>query len=157
MADERTRRWEKRNWGLGDEVKQHLRSVEQVEEELAGEQLGLLGLEGQVVVQMMGEREEKVGGERRRVDWRVSEGQEGWVVELLALELGFEGVAGQQELVEEECHRLTLHWLLLHLLRGAGHVHGHGRWHGHDENESEQAQELQDQELTLVGKPGHHS
>lgn len=109
MADERTRSWEKKNGGLGDGVRRHWRSAERVEQELVEEQLGLLGLRGQAVVQMMGEREEKVGGEMKRVDWTGTEEQEDWEVELLALELSFGGAAGQQELVEEECHRLTLH------------------------------------------------
>lgn len=57
--------------------------VEQVEEELAEEQLGLLGLGGQPVVPMMGEREEWVLGEMKGVDWTRTERQEGWGVELL--------------------------------------------------------------------------
>lgn len=77
MADERKGSWEKKNGGLGDEVKRCWRSVEQVEEELGEEQQGLLGLGGQGVVQMMGERGEKVGGEMMRVDWTGTVGQEG--------------------------------------------------------------------------------
>ncbi len=162
MADERTGSWEKKNGGLGDEVRRRWKSAAQVEEELAEEQQGLLGLGGQPVVQMMGERGERVGGEMKGVDWTGTEGQEGWEVELLGPESGSGGVGGQGELGEEECHRVTPHLLPLHLLQGAGSVHAH--WHGHEhghghghENESEQGQELQDQVWTLVGKPAHHS
>lgn len=98
-----------KNGGLGDEVRRHWRSAEQVEEELAEEQLSLLGLGGQAAGQMMGERGEKVGGEMKRVDWTGNEGQEGWEVESLVPELGFEGAGVQQELVEEECHKVTPH------------------------------------------------
>lgn len=52
VANERTGSWEKKNGGLGDEVRRRWRSVEEVEEELAEEQRGLLGLGVQPVVQM---------------------------------------------------------------------------------------------------------
>lgn len=109
MADERTGSWEKKNGGLGDEVRWRWRSVEQVQEELGEEQQGLVGLEGQSVVQMTGERGERVEGEMKGVDWTGTEGQEGWEVELLVPELGSGGVGGQRELGEEECHRVTPH------------------------------------------------
>lgn len=81
----------------------------QVEEELAEERQGLLGLGGQLVMQMMGERGERVLGEMKGVDWTGTEGQEGWVVELLGADSGSEGAGGQAELGEEECHRLKSH------------------------------------------------
>lgn len=52
VADERTGSWEKKNGGLGDEVRRRWWSVEWVQEELAEEQQDLLGLGGQLVVQM---------------------------------------------------------------------------------------------------------
>lgn len=76
-----------------------------MQKELVGGQLGLLGLGEQVGVQLMGERGGKVEGEMKKVD--LSEGQEGWEVELLVPELDFGGVEGQQDLVGEECHRVT--------------------------------------------------
>lgn len=81
MAYERTGSWEKKNGGLGEEVRRRWRSAEQVEEELVEEQQGLLGLGGQPAVPMMGEREERVLGEMKGVDWTGTEGQEGWEVE----------------------------------------------------------------------------
>lgn len=108
-ADERTGSWEKRNGGLGDEVRRHWRLVEQVEEEQAEVQQGLLGLGVQPVVQMMGEKGERVEGVMQGVDWTETEGQEGWEVELPVPELDSGGVGGQQELGEEECHRVTPH------------------------------------------------
>lgn len=56
MANERTESWEKRNVGLGDEVRWRWRLVERVAEEVVEEQLDLLGLGWQEVVQMLGER-----------------------------------------------------------------------------------------------------
>lgn len=77
----RTGSWEKKNGGLGDEVRLRWRSAEQVEGELAEEQQGLgLGLGGQPVVQMMGEKVERVEEEMKGVDWTGTEGQEGWEV-----------------------------------------------------------------------------
>lgn len=109
MADERTGSWEKKNGGLGDEVKRRWRSAEQVEEELAEEQQGLLGLGGQLVAQMKGERGVRVGGEMKGVDWTGTEGQEGSEVELLGPELGSGCAGGQGELGAEECNRVTPH------------------------------------------------
>lgn len=83
--------------------------VEQVEEEQAEVQQGLLGLGVQPVVQMMGEKGERVEGVMQGVDWTETEGQEGWEVELPVPELDSGGVGGQQELGEEECHRVTPH------------------------------------------------
>lgn len=111
VADERTGSWEKKNGGLGDGVRWRWRSVEQVEVEveLAEEQWGLPGLEGQPGVQMMCEMGERVGGEMKRVDWTGTEGQEGWEVELLMPELGSGGAGGQRAQGEEECHRVIPH------------------------------------------------
>ncbi len=109
VADERTRSWEKKNGGLDDEVRLRWRSVEQVEEELVEEQQGLLGLGEQPVVQMKGEKEERVGGEMKGVDLTGIEGQVGWEVESLVPELGSGGAGGQRELGAEECHRVTPH------------------------------------------------
>ncbi|KAK9513997.1 hypothetical protein VZT92_027489 [Zoarces viviparus] len=109
VADERTGSWEKKNGGPGDEVRRHWTLVEQVEEELAEEQQGLLWLGGQPVVQMMGEREERVLGEMKGVDWTGTEGQEGWEVGLMGPESGSGGAGGQWELGEEECHRVPPH------------------------------------------------
>lgn len=83
-------------------MKGRWRSADRVEVELVK---GQPGLGGQEVVPTMGERGEMVGGEMKRVDLRGTAGQEGWEVELLAPELGSEGVGGRQELVEAECHR----------------------------------------------------
>ena len=83
-----------------------------MEEELAEEQKGLLGLPGlggQRVVQMKGEKGVRVGGAMKGVDWTRTEGQEGWEVELLGPGSGSGGVEGQRELGEEEYHRVTPH------------------------------------------------
>lgn len=109
MADERTGSWEKKNGGPGDEVRRRWRSAEQVEEELAEEPRGLLGLGGLPVVQMMGERGERVLREMKGVDWTGTEGQEGWEVEWLGPGSGSGCVGGQGELGGEECHRVTPH------------------------------------------------
>ena len=77
VADERTGSWEKKNGGLGDEERRHWRLVEQAEEEPAEEQQGLLGLRGQPVEQMKGEKGEKVGGEMKGVDLTGTVGREG--------------------------------------------------------------------------------
>lgn len=107
VADERTGSWEKKNVGLGDEVRQRWRSAVQVEEELAEEQRDLKELGGQPVVQMQGERGARVGGEMKEVDWTGTEGQEHWEVELPGPGLDLGDVEGQGELGEAECHRLT--------------------------------------------------
>lgn len=58
---------------------------------------------------MKGERGERVGEERKEVDLTRTEGQEGWAVEILGPGLGSGVVVGQEELGEEEYHRVTLH------------------------------------------------
>lgn len=109
VLDERARSWEMKNGALGDEGrKQGWRTGEQVEEELAEEQRDLLGLGGQPLVQMQGEREVKEGGEWKEVGWRGTVGQEGWEVELRGRGLGSGGVVDQGEL-GEGCHRVTPH------------------------------------------------
>lgn len=109
MADERTGSWEKKNGGLGDEVRRCWRSVERVEEELAEEQQGLPGLVGQLVAQMKGERGVRLGGEMKGVDWTGIEGLAGSEVELLGPDLGSGCVGGRGELGAEECNRVTPH------------------------------------------------
>lgn len=107
------------------------------------------------MAQTQGEMGEKVGEERKEVDLTKTVGQEGLAVGLQEAGLGSGVVVGQEEL-EEECHKVTLQQLPLHLLQGAGNVHVHENWHGRV-NASEPEQELQDQEWTPVGTPAHHS
>lgn len=109
VADERTGSWEKKNVGLGDEVRQRWRSAVQVEEEPAEEQRDLKELGGQPAVQMQGERGARVGGGMKEVDWTGTEGQERWEVESLGPGLDLGDAEGQGELGEVEYHRLTPH------------------------------------------------
>lgn len=109
VADERTRSWGKKNGGLGDEGKWCWRSAEQVEVELAEERWGLPGLGVQPVEQMKGEREVRVQGQMKGVDWTGTVEQEGWEVELLGPVWGSGGAGVQVELGEAGCHRVTPH------------------------------------------------
>lgn len=57
----------------------------------------------------MGGREGKAEEEMKKLDLAGTEGEGGWWAALLGLEVGFGGVGGHQEVVEEECHRAIPH------------------------------------------------